>query len=120
MPSPDDELEKVQADVDSKICQGQLDADPRQYTHKNALADLDEVRQRLGYGQINLWGGSWGTRAALLYALTYPHAVRSVILDGAVALDLDFPRTVAGDAQRAFDQCRTCRRIRRAARRSRE
>ena len=72
-------------------------------THKNALADLDEVRQRLGYGQINLWGGSWGTRAALLYALTYPHAVRSVILDGAVALDLDFPRTVAGDAQRAFD-----------------
>ncbi len=111
-PVPDDELEKVQADVDSKICQRQLDADPRQYTHKNALADLDEVRQRLGYQQINLWGGSWGTRAALLYALSSPQAVRSVVLDGAVALDLDFPRTVAGDAQRALDQLiGACRRI---------
>jgi pimeloyl-ACP methyl ester carboxylesterase len=111
-PVPDDELEKVHADVDSKACRRQLDADPRQYTHKNALADLDEVRQRLGYQQINLWGGSWGTRAALLYALTYPQAVRSVVLDGAVALDLDFPRTVAGDAQRALDQLiEACRRV---------
>jgi pimeloyl-ACP methyl ester carboxylesterase len=111
-PVPDDELEKVQADVDSKACRRQLDADPTQYTHKNALADLDEVRQRLGYQQINLWGGSWGTRAALLYALTYPQAVRSVVLDGAVALDLDFPRTVAGDAQRALDQLiEACRRV---------
>ena len=84
-------------------CLAEIDADPRHYTHATALADLDEVRQRLGYGQINLWGGSWGTRAAMLYALSYPQAVRSVVLDGAVSFEDAFPRQVARHAQRAMD-----------------
>jgi pimeloyl-ACP methyl ester carboxylesterase len=90
-------------------CLETLDADPRHYTHADALADLDEIRQRLGYERINLWGGSWGTRAALLYAATYPKAVRSVVLDGAVPLDMEFPRSVAFDSEAAmqlvFDDC---------------
>jgi pimeloyl-ACP methyl ester carboxylesterase len=94
---------------DASRCAAEIDADLRQYTHANALADLDEIRQRLGVGSINVWGGSWGTRAALLYALTYPEAVRSVVLDGAVSFDMAFPRPVANDAQRAldllFDRC---------------
>jgi pimeloyl-ACP methyl ester carboxylesterase len=85
-------------------CRERLTADPRHYTHANALADLDEIRERLGYARINLWGGSWGTRAALLYAMTYPHAVRSVVLDGAVSMSMEFPRTVAHDADRAFER----------------
>lgn len=84
-------------------CVAGLDADPRHYTHRDALADLDAVRQRLGYDTINLWGGSWGTRAALLYAISYPQAVRRVVLDGAVGLGMRFPVTAAEDAQRAFD-----------------
>ena len=84
-------------------CRERLDADPRFYTHADALADLDEIRQRLGYRRINLWGGSWGTRAALLYTMTYPQAVRSVVLDGAVSLSMEFPRTVATQAQRAVE-----------------
>jgi pimeloyl-ACP methyl ester carboxylesterase len=88
---------------DGARCAAELDADPRFYTHRSALADLDEIRARLGYVQINLWGGSWGTRAALIYALGYPTAVRRVILDGAVGFDLAFPRTVATEAQRALD-----------------
>ena len=86
---------------EARACLAQIDADPRLYTHAAALADLDEIRQRLGHGQVNLWGGSWGTRAALLYALGYPHAVRSVVLDGAVSLWEAFPRAVAGNAERA-------------------
>lgn len=88
---------------DARACLAALDADVRHYTHASALADLDEVRRRLGYAQINLWGGSWGTRAALLYALTYPDAVRTVVLDGAVPLDASFPAAVAPAAQRALD-----------------
>lgn len=102
-PTPDDELSQIQTGVSSTECLRGLTADPRHCTHAEALADLDEIRQRLGYGQINLWGGSWGTRAALLYALMYPDAIRSLVLDGAVPLDLEFPRTAAHDAQRAFD-----------------
>ena len=87
----------------ARDCAGSLDANPRLYTHRESLADLDEIRQALGYRRINLWGGSWGTRAALLYALRFPEATRTVTLDGAVALTMGFPRTASADAQRALD-----------------
>jgi pimeloyl-ACP methyl ester carboxylesterase len=107
-PVAGDELAQIDGIVDHAAeaarCREALDADPRHYTHAEALADLDEIRRRLGYTRVNLWGGSWGTRAALLYALTYPHAVRSVVLDGAVPLSTAFPRDVARNAERAFDR----------------
>lgn len=84
-------------------CRDALAADARLCTHAEALADLDEIRERLGYQAINLWGGSWGTRAALLYALRYPDATRSLVLDGAVPLDLGFPRTASASAAAALD-----------------
>jgi pimeloyl-ACP methyl ester carboxylesterase len=88
---------------DARACLAEIDADPRHYTHAAALVDLDEIRQRLGYAQINIWGGSWGTRAGMLYALSYPHAVRSVVLDGAVSFEEEFPRLVARNAERAMN-----------------
>jgi pimeloyl-ACP methyl ester carboxylesterase len=107
---PADELDQlaVLTDTVSPVgeCVRELDADPRQYTHLAALADVDDIRQGLGYDRINLWGGSWGTRAALLFALSYPHAVRSVVLDGAVPLDMEFPRSAAFDAERAMELLR--------------
>jgi pimeloyl-ACP methyl ester carboxylesterase len=105
---PDDERSLSEGfflDADAVArCRDGLAADPRRYTHINALADLDDIRQRLGYTRINLWGGSWGTRAALLYTITYPHAARTVVLDGAVSLAMEFPRSVAHDAQQAFER----------------
>ena len=88
----------------ARRCAEGLDADPRYYTHRDSLADLDEIRQALGYDRVNIWGGSWGTRAALLYALRYPQAVRTVTLDGAVPLTLGFPRTASATAQAALDR----------------
>ncbi len=103
--SKDEEIAAIN-DVDAagmaRRCAQQLDADPRFYTHRESLADLDEIRARLGYTRVNLWGGSWGTRAALLYAVRYPAHTRSVILDGAVALTMGFPRTASADAQAAL------------------
>lgn len=88
--------------ADAARCLAQLDADPRLYTHVHALADLDQVRARLGYDDVNLWGGSWGTRSALLYALAYPASVRRVILDGAVPLSQHFPEAVVVQTERAW------------------
>ena len=68
-------------------------------THSQTLMRFGS---RLGYERINLWGGSWGSRAALLYSMTYPQSVRSVVLDGAVPMSLEFPRTTATSAERAF------------------
>ena len=56
--------------------------DAAQYTTLAWIADLDAVRAALGYAKINLWGGSYGTRAALEYLRRHPDRVRSVVLDG--------------------------------------
>jgi pimeloyl-ACP methyl ester carboxylesterase len=106
-----DELDTAGPRAAIAACLATLPGDPRFYTHQESLADVDDIRQRLGIERVNLWGGSWGTRAALLYAARFPNAVRSAVLDGAVPLDLDFPQTASADAQRALtlllDTCRS-------------
>jgi pimeloyl-ACP methyl ester carboxylesterase len=69
-------------------CLQQLDADTRYYNTTQAAADFDAVRQALGYQRINLFGISYGTRVAQVYLRHYPAAVRSVILDGVVPMEL--------------------------------
>jgi pimeloyl-ACP methyl ester carboxylesterase len=96
---PDDkETEKVIQD-----CLNQLDADPRLYTTPIAMEDLDQVRQALGYEQINLYGASYGTRAALVYLRKYPERVRSLILDGAAPTNWTLGPSVPADGQRALE-----------------
>ncbi|PCI60351.1 MAG: alpha/beta hydrolase [Gammaproteobacteria bacterium] len=56
--------------------------DLAQYNSENAIRDFDAVRQALGYKQVNLYGGSYGTRAALVYMRMFPESIRSVVLDG--------------------------------------
>ncbi|HSB26762.1 MAG TPA: alpha/beta fold hydrolase, partial [Pyrinomonadaceae bacterium] len=50
----------------------QQTADLRQYTTEIAVDDLDEVRQALGYQQVNLYGTSYGTRVAQVYMRRHP------------------------------------------------
>ena len=92
-------------------CADQLDADLRFYTTTEAVADLDEVRQALGYQGINLYGASYGTRAALAYLRRYPNQVRTVILDGVAPPQFVLGQDSRRDGQRAldlmFERCRT-------------
>jgi pimeloyl-ACP methyl ester carboxylesterase len=84
-------------------CRAGLAADARYYTTSIAMDDLEAVRQALGYGPINLYGVSYGTRAALTYVRQYPANVRAVILDGVVPADEALGVDVARDAQRALE-----------------
>lgn len=59
-------------------------ADLRHYTTTDAIADLDAVRQAIGAQQVNLVGISYGTRVAQQYAMRYPAATRSIVLDSVV------------------------------------
>jgi pimeloyl-ACP methyl ester carboxylesterase len=90
-----DELEKV--------------ADLRMYTTSIAMDDLDEVRGALGYGQINVIGGSYGTTAALDYLRRHPDHVRTITVDGVVPpsfrVPLPFPHTVQKSMQDVFERC---------------
>jgi pimeloyl-ACP methyl ester carboxylesterase len=96
--APRSELDQTRA------CHAALDADTTFYATPTAMEDLDEVRAALGYEHINLWGGSYGTRAALVYLRQYPDRVRSVILDGSAPFALKLPLYVARDAQHALDR----------------
>ena len=78
-------------------------ADVRRYTTTLAMDDLDDVRQFLGFSKINLYGGSYGTRAAIVYARRHAARVRSVILDSVAPTDMRIPLYMARDAQRALE-----------------
>ena len=79
-------------------------ADLTLYTTTIAMADIDEVRQALGYERINLWGGSYGTRAAQEYLRRYPGRVRSVVIDGVAPPSMVMPATFSRDATAAYDR----------------
>ncbi|HEX7183658.1 MAG TPA: alpha/beta fold hydrolase [Thermoanaerobaculia bacterium] len=88
-----------------KACREKLEkvADLSQYTTAAFADDLNEVRQWLGYGKINLIGGSYGTRSAQVYWRRYPKTVRSVVLIGTAPMDAYIPLTHAYAGQRALD-----------------
>ena len=46
--------------------------DLTQYTYPHLARDLEHERRTLGYGQLNLQSGSYGTRAAQVYLRMYP------------------------------------------------
>ncbi len=85
-----------------EVCLEHLDADTRLYTTPIAMDDLDDVRRALGYTKINLYGASYGTRAALVYMRRHPDAVRAVVLDGAAPPALKVPLNMAPDGERAL------------------
>ncbi|WP_342118758.1 alpha/beta fold hydrolase [Pseudoduganella sp. OTU4001] len=72
------------------------------YTTEQAARDIEFVRSSLGYGRINLWGGSYGSRLAQAYARLNPGSVRAMVLDGVAAPDQVVPAG-ARDAQAALD-----------------
>lgn len=73
------------------------------YTTSQAVRDLDAVRELLGYDQLNLYAGSYGTRVAQHYARRYPTRVRSMVLDGVVSPQSVLGPRIALDAQIALD-----------------
>ncbi len=78
-------------------------ADLTQYTTANIVDDIDEVRAALGYQQVNLVGGSYGSRAALAYLARHPESVRTVAIDGIAPIQAPVPAAFARDAQDALD-----------------
>ena len=102
--------EKLRDGVDTAMLHACLDGlraqglDPAQYTTSPAMDDLDDVRAALGYGAIDLWGGSYGTRAALTYLRQHPEHTRAVVLDGVDPPSMSLVAASAENAERAFDK----------------
>lgn len=78
-------------------------ADLTRYTTAAAMDDLDEVRRYLGYGRVNLSGGSYGTYAAQVFLVRHPEAVRSITLIGVLKMGEPLPLHHARNAQHALE-----------------
>jgi pimeloyl-ACP methyl ester carboxylesterase len=100
----DDSLTEEQALAKVKECPQMLDADLRFYTTEIAMTDLDEVRSALGYETINIYGASYGTRAALTYLRMFPERVRTLTLDAVVNPEFVMFMDAAEDGQAALDR----------------
>ena len=80
-----------------------INMDPRFYTTSVAMDDLDEVRQALGYDQINLAGFSYGATAAQYYLRQHEEHVRTVTLGMGSLLDIPVFELWAQRTQQALD-----------------
>jgi pimeloyl-ACP methyl ester carboxylesterase len=94
-----------------RACRDELqnEANLAMYTTPAAIDDLDEVRAWLGYTKINLYGTSYGSRAALVYLRQHPSSVRSAVLKGVAPLGLRMPLNYPSDMDRSvkllFEAC---------------
>lgn len=89
-----------------KVCREQLsrNADLTQYTTSIFADDLDEVREALGYAQVDVFGGSYGTRAALEYLRRHGDHVRTLTLKGIVTPDFRIPLSFSPALQGSIDR----------------
>jgi pimeloyl-ACP methyl ester carboxylesterase len=89
-----------------RACRAELEknANLALYTTPIAMDDLDEVRDAMGYERINLYGGSYGTNAALVYLRQHGDRVRSTVLKGVAPPDYKLPLSFAKGVQHALDR----------------
>ena len=55
------------------------------YTSAESVADIEAIREALGYEKLVLYGTSYGTKVALDYAARYPQSTEAMVLDSVVA-----------------------------------
>ena len=63
--------------------------DMNDYHSVASAQDLNDLRQVLGYDQVNVYGISYGTRLALTIMREYPDTVRAVVLDSVLPPEAD-------------------------------
>jgi len=87
-------------------CRDKLEqrADLRHYTTPEAMDDLDDVRRALGYDKVDVVGGSYGSRAGLIYLRRHGENVRAAVLWGPAPLANTLPLYHARSGQRALDR----------------
>jgi len=85
-----------------KDCLAELTGDLSQYNSENAIRDFDAVRDALGHEKINIYGGSYGTRAGLVYMRMFPESLRSVVLDSVGPIEVPIG-TFGQSSARSFD-----------------
>jgi pimeloyl-ACP methyl ester carboxylesterase len=104
-PTMDPEFDSIEDAVADQALEGQRCADHwgALFDHlgsNQVVRDMDAMRQALGETKLNYLGISYGTRLGALYAHTFPESVGRIVLDAAVAPQVDMVK----DAREGFAQ----------------
>jgi pimeloyl-ACP methyl ester carboxylesterase len=79
------------------------------YTTAESAADLKDILGLLGYEKASLYGGSYGTRLALVTMRDHPQVVKSAILDSVVPVEANvfatYPDSVNSALSQLFVSC---------------
>lgn len=75
--------ERVAAKVVER-CASELGPAHEAYTSSESVEDIEAIRAALGYEKLVLYGTSYGTKVAELYAERYPQNVSALVLDSVV------------------------------------
>ena len=107
--SPDDPAESLQnlfppASVETCAKDLATHTDLTQYSYRRFSEDLEKVRLTLGYESLNLFAGSYGTRAAQVFVRAYPGSVRTIFLGSVDPIDIPNPLPFAKAAQSAVER----------------
>ncbi len=79
------------------------------YTTAQIIDDIEEVRNWLGYGKLNIWASGQGTVTARAYLRKYPDQVRTFTMNGVQPIEFSpwtqRQRLAREQLQRIFDEC---------------
>jgi pimeloyl-ACP methyl ester carboxylesterase len=67
-----------------QACARQLGSGRTFYASSDSVADIEAIRRAGGYEKLVLYGTSYGTKVAELYAQAHPDRVEALVLDSAV------------------------------------
>jgi pimeloyl-ACP methyl ester carboxylesterase len=79
-------------------CALQIGAVRGDYTTQESVADIDAIRQALGYRKLVLFGMSYGTKVALEYAEAHPSDIEALVLDSVVPTGVQDPFSLSSFA----------------------
>ncbi|MCZ6509844.1 MAG: alpha/beta fold hydrolase [Alphaproteobacteria bacterium] len=83
--------------------------DISKYNVVQAAHDLNALRRGLGFDSLNLYGVSYGSRVAMVYARQFPDATRALVLDSVdpphIKIYEQAPRSDWRAFERVFEMC---------------
>nr|WP_246341186.1 alpha/beta hydrolase [Simiduia aestuariiviva] len=110
----DDPYEDLYSDAESEKlvaqCLADFEGDLSHYNTPNAIHDFAAMVRALGYPKVHLYGGSYGSRAALVFMRLYPDMIASTVLDGMAPVQVvvgPFARHGQRALELLFDECET-------------
>jgi pimeloyl-ACP methyl ester carboxylesterase len=91
----------------AQACRDRLDGQGINLSAYDSLqnaADIEALRQALGYEKINYYGVSYGTLLGLHFARLFPDSLRSLVLDAVVPPQTNFLLNAGQSMTRSFNE----------------